>query len=69
MMEIDPRKREELAIRRYEASDRAGIHWSRRPEWLRQAFREAVERELRPQARSPSPFDPAAAGLISLRNR
>jgi hypothetical protein len=69
MMEIDPKQREELAIRRYEASDRAGIHWSRRPEWLRQAFREAAERELSSQTRSPSPFDPIAAGLVSLRNR
>lgn len=68
-MGLDPRKREELAIRRYEASDRAGIHWSRRPEWLRQAFREAVEREMLPRARHPSPFDPAAAGLAFSRNR
>lgn len=68
-MEIDPRKREELAMRRYESSDRAGIHWSRRPEWLRQAFREAAEREMRPQSRTPSPFDPLAAGLGGLRKR
>lgn len=63
-MGLDPKLREELAIKRYEASDRGGIQWSRRAEWIRQAYREAVEREhlSRPAAR---PFDPAAAGLLS----
>jgi hypothetical protein len=61
-MKLDPKLREELAIRRYEDSDRAGIHWSRRPEWMRQAFREAIEREhaARP---SGAPFNPVATGL------
>lgn len=68
-MDIDLKLREEIAIRRYEASNRAGIEWSRRPEWVRQAFRDAAERELRPHRPSPSYFDPAAAGLVDLRDR
>ncbi|WP_207478527.1 hypothetical protein [Arenibaculum pallidiluteum] len=61
-MHLDPKRREELAMRRYQASDRAGVEWHRRPEWVRQAFRDAVEREH--EAVAPSAFDPSAAGLV-----
>jgi len=63
-MKLDPKCREELAMRRYQASDRTGIDWSRRPEWVRQAFRDAVDRE-HVSAATVSPFNAGAAGLTA----
>ncbi|HEV7372632.1 hypothetical protein [Arenibaculum sp.] len=68
-MRIDPRRREDLAICRYQASDRTGIAWARRPEHVKQAFRDAAERELARTPPRPSLFDPEAAGLTPLRAR
>ncbi len=62
-MNLDPKLREELAMKRYEASDRAGVDWNRRPEWIKQAFREAIDREHAAHRGKRPSFDPAAAGL------
>lgn len=56
-------------MHRYQASDRTGVAWARRPEHVKQAFRDAAERELARTPPRPTFFDPEAAGLTPLRAR
>ncbi len=58
-MEVDPKKREALAQLRYEESNRGGVAWTRRPEFIKDAYREAAERELRERPGNNQQPDPS----------